>query len=84
MARARKLIAKGEDVEAVLEAMSRGLTQKMLHGALAELHSADTHQRPQVAASLSRLFLRGELPQTPGHTRHSASVDERPYDEDKA
>jgi len=45
---------------------------------------ADTYQRPQVAASLSRLFLRGELPQTPGHTRHSASVDERPYDEDKA
>ena len=33
----------------------------MLHGALAELHSADTRHRPQVAASLSRLFLRGDL-----------------------
>jgi glutamyl-tRNA reductase len=61
IARARKLLAKGEDVEAVLDALSRGLTQKMLHGALAELHSADTRHRPQVAASLSRLFLRGDL-----------------------
>ena len=33
LARARKLLAKGEDVDAVLEALSRGLTQKMLHGA---------------------------------------------------
>jgi glutamyl-tRNA reductase len=61
LARARKLLAKGEDVEAVLEALSRGLTQKMLHGALAELHSADPHHRPQVAETVSRLFLRGEV-----------------------
>lgn len=33
----------------------------MLHGAMAELHSADSQQRPQVAASLSRLFLRGDV-----------------------
>ena len=32
---------RGEDVDAVLEALSRGLTQKMLHGTLAELHAAD-------------------------------------------
>ncbi len=61
LARARKMLAKGDDLEAVLEALSRGLTQKMLHGAMAELHSADAHQRPQVAASLARLFLRGDL-----------------------
>jgi glutamyl-tRNA reductase len=61
LARARKMLAKGEDIEAVLDALSRGLTQKMLHGAMAELHSADSHQRPQVAASLARLFLRGDL-----------------------
>jgi len=65
IARARKLLAKGEDIEAVLEALSRGLTQKMLHGAMAELHGADAQQRPQVAASLSRLFLRGELTPAP-------------------
>ncbi|RZL01977.1 MAG: glutamyl-tRNA reductase [Rubrivivax sp.] len=61
IARARKMLAKGEDIEAVLDTLSRGLTQKMLHGAMAELHSADTQQRPQVAASLARLFLRGEV-----------------------
>jgi glutamyl-tRNA reductase len=59
MARARKLLAKGEDIEAVLEALSRGLTQKMLHGALAELHAADDAHRPALAQTVSRLFLRG-------------------------
>lgn len=58
IARARKLLAKGEDVEAVLEALSRGLTQKMLHGTLAELHAADAEQRAQLAQTVSRLFLR--------------------------
>jgi len=56
--RARRLLAKGEDVEAVLEALSRGLTQKMLHGALAELHAADPEQRAELASTVSRLFLR--------------------------
>jgi glutamyl-tRNA reductase len=58
IARARKMLAKGEDVEAVLEALSRGLTQKMLHGALAELHAADGEHRAQLAQTVSRLFLR--------------------------
>ncbi len=58
IARARKLLAKGEDIEAVLEALSRGLTQKMLHGALAELHAADGEHRVQLAQTVSRLFLR--------------------------
>ncbi|MFH0130407.1 glutamyl-tRNA reductase [Variovorax sp. VaC1] len=60
MARARKLLAKGESVEAVLEAMSRGLTQKMMHGAMAELHSGDATSREQTAQTISRLFLRKE------------------------
>jgi glutamyl-tRNA reductase len=59
LARARKLIAKGEPVEAVLEAMSRGLMQKALHGALAELHASDGAQRDETARVVSRLFLRG-------------------------
>ena len=58
IARARKMLAKGEDVDAVLEALSRGLTQKMLHGTLAELHAADGEQRAQLAQTVSRLFLR--------------------------
>ncbi|WP_213953206.1 glutamyl-tRNA reductase [Variovorax sp. dw_954] len=60
LARARKLLAKGEDVETVLEALSRGLTQKMLHGAMAELHAGDSAAREQTAQTLSRLFLRKE------------------------
>ncbi|MDO9148683.1 MAG: glutamyl-tRNA reductase [Hydrogenophaga sp.] len=58
LARARKLLAKGEPVEAVLEALSRGLTQKMLHGTLAELHTGDSAARAATAQTVSRLFLR--------------------------
>ena len=58
LARARKLLAKGENVNTVLEALSRGLTQKMLHGTLAELHAADGEHRAELAQTVSRLFLR--------------------------
>lgn len=58
IARARKLLARGEDVDAVLDALARGLTQKMLHGALAELHASEGEQRMQLAQTVSRLFLR--------------------------
>ncbi|KLN53803.1 glutamyl-tRNA reductase [Variovorax paradoxus] len=60
MARARKLLARGEPVDAVLEAMSRGLTQKLLHGAMAELHAGDAESREHTAQTISRLFLRKE------------------------
>jgi glutamyl-tRNA reductase len=58
MARARKLLARGEDIDHVLDALARGLTQKLLHGALAELHSTEGAQREQLAQTVSRLFLR--------------------------
>jgi glutamyl-tRNA reductase len=58
IARARKLLAKGADVDAVLEALSKGLTQKMLHGALAELHATEGEQREQLTHTVSRIFLR--------------------------
>jgi glutamyl-tRNA reductase len=58
MARARKLLARGEAIDTVLEALSRGLTQKMLHGPLAELHASDGEARQQMAQTVSRLFLR--------------------------
>jgi glutamyl-tRNA reductase len=58
MHRARRMLAKGESIEAVLEALSRGLTHKMLHGTLAELHSADAAEREHLAQTVSRLFLR--------------------------
>lgn len=56
--RAKKALAKGESVEAVLEALTRGLTQKMLHGTMAELHAADGQEREHLAHTVSRLFLR--------------------------
>jgi len=60
LARAKKLLAKGESIDVVLEALSRGLTQKMLHGAMTELHAGDATTRDQTAQTISRLFLRGE------------------------
>ncbi|PZQ58724.1 MAG: glutamyl-tRNA reductase, partial [Variovorax paradoxus] len=60
LARARRLLARGESVDAVLEALARGLTQKMLHGPLAELHAGDAEARQQTAQAVSRLFLRKE------------------------
>ena len=69
MARARKLLARGEDVDRVLDALARGLTQKLLHGALAELHATDGAQREQLAQTVSRLFLR--------QTARSPEGDER-------
>ena len=58
LARARKALARGDDIDSVLEALSRGLTQKMLHGAMAELHTGDATAREHTAQTLSRLFLR--------------------------
>ena len=60
VARARKLLAKGEDVDAVLEALSKGLTQKMLHGALAELHAGDEAARARAMGAIEHFFLRKE------------------------
>ncbi len=66
MQRARRLLARGEPVEAVLEALTRGLTNKMLHGTMAELHATDGDEREQLAQTVSRLFLR----QGARHTGH--------------
>ncbi len=60
IARAKKLLARGEDVDTVLEALSRGLTQKMLHGTMAELRAGDADAREQTAQAVSRLFLRSK------------------------
>src|SRR5450830_975398 len=58
LARARKLLARGEDVEAVLQAMAKGLTQKMLHGAMAELHTGDAPSRERASQAIQHFFLR--------------------------
>jgi glutamyl-tRNA reductase len=59
LTRARKSIAKGDDIDAVLEALSRGITQKMLHGAMAELHAGDAESRERARHAIEHFFLRG-------------------------
>jgi glutamyl-tRNA reductase len=68
IARARKLLAGGEDVGVVLEALSKGLTQKMLHGTLAELRTVDGDERTHLADTVSRLFLRSRT-RSPGEDK---------------
>ena len=58
--RARKLLARGDDVDAVLEALSKGLTQKMLHGAMAELRAGDSEARDRASSAIQHFFLRKE------------------------
>ena len=60
IARARKMLAKGENVDAVLEALSKGLTQKMLHGAMAELRAGDAAARERATTAVQHFFLRKE------------------------
>jgi len=54
--RAKKLLAKGEDVDAVLEALSKGLTAKFLHGPQQALHRAQGDERARLASLLPQLF----------------------------
>jgi glutamyl-tRNA reductase len=54
--RAKKLLAKGENIEAVLEALSKGLTAKFLHGPQQALHDAQGDERARLAALLPQLF----------------------------
>jgi len=56
--RARKMLAKGADIDAVLDALSRGLTAKFLHGPQQALHRAQGDERARLATLLPQL-LRG-------------------------
>jgi glutamyl-tRNA reductase len=54
--RARKLLARGDDPDAVLEALSKGLTAKFLHGPQQALHRAQGDERARLASLLPQLF----------------------------
>ena len=60
LARARRAIAKGDNVDDVMESLARGLSQKMLHGAFAELHAGDASAREKASTAIQHFFLRKE------------------------
>jgi glutamyl-tRNA reductase len=73
LARARRSLARGEDVDAVLASLARGLSAKVLHGALSELRQAGAAQRGDLGQAVSRLFLRGG-------SRQAGPLEARPGD----
>jgi glutamyl-tRNA reductase len=58
MARAKKAIAKGEAVEEVIEALSRGLVNKLMHGVLAGIHGQPGTERKPLASTVESLLTR--------------------------
>ena len=54
--RARRLLARGDAPEAVLEQLAHGLTQKYLHGPLTALNRSGGDERKQLLAWMPRLF----------------------------
>ena len=54
--RAVKLLAKGEDPQRVLDALSHGLMNKFLHGPTNALNQSEAHERADMAALLSQVF----------------------------
>ncbi len=54
--KASKLLAKGEDPQAVLEAMSNALTNKMLHGPSHALNNTHGEAREQLEELLKQLY----------------------------
>jgi glutamyl-tRNA reductase len=54
--RARRMLARGESAEQVLDALSRGLTAKFLHGPQQALHKAEGDEKSRLARLLPQLF----------------------------
>jgi glutamyl-tRNA reductase len=54
--RAHKLLAKGEDPQRVLDALSHGLMNKFLHAPTSTLNQSEAQERADMAQMLSRLF----------------------------
>ena len=57
LARARKQIEKGQDIESVLESLSLGVMKKMLNGPLRELHHAEGAHRQHTLETVRHMFL---------------------------
>jgi glutamyl-tRNA reductase len=64
--RARKLLEKGMPVEQVLEALARGLTNKLLHPPLAALNQAGDAERAELIALFQHVYKLADPPSS-GH-----------------
>ncbi len=56
LAKAQKLLAKGDDPASVLEALSQGLANKFLHHPMQALNRADEAERDALADALNKLY----------------------------
>jgi glutamyl-tRNA reductase len=66
LARARRRLARGEPVDAVLDALASGLEHKLLHGARAGLRTPHGGGADALADAVQRMFLRpGAAPAGP-------------------
>jgi glutamyl-tRNA reductase len=54
--RALKQLARGDDPRVVLEALSQGLTNKLLHAPTQALHEVDAEERTQLQRALARIY----------------------------
>lgn len=54
--RARRLLARGDSPELVLEQLAHSLTQKYLHGPMAALNRSESEERQQLLSLLPRLL----------------------------
>jgi glutamyl-tRNA reductase len=54
--RAMRMLARGDDPRAVVEALSHGLTNKLLHAPTRALHEAAGEERNGLAGAMDRLF----------------------------
>jgi glutamyl-tRNA reductase len=61
LTRARRMIERGEDVDAVLQAMSVNLTKKLLNGPLRELNHLSAEQRSKAREAVCQFFLQSDL-----------------------
>ena len=61
--RARRMLAGGATPDAVIDALARGLTNKLLHAPLAALNAAGDAERAELIALLSRVY---KLPEDDG------------------
>jgi glutamyl-tRNA reductase len=62
--RASRMLARGEDVHDVLQALARGLQHKLMHGTLRALHDSDGTEQVTLAQDAQRLWLRRRQAET--------------------